>query len=226
MPGGKVLVNLGAGYVLIVTVQMSKFFYVRSLHKEIHFLLGYEPHLIQHLAKVHHFLGTADDLHQGGCSFEQHDVLTHNLIDARTLDLDGHLFSTHQSSAMNLSNAGRPQGIFVDIAEDLLPTAVVLLLYDLGNGFKGQGQSLCLELHKLLAVVRWQEIRTHAHDLTQLYKGRAQILQYRPEFLRGHAPHDLPLAQDIHHFLEARRSTGIFHTPLEKSLEHCHASGS
>ena len=121
---------------------------------------------------------------------------------------------------MHLGNAGRAQSLLIYVVENLLPAPFIFFLNNVYDRFKGQGQSLGLKLHQLLAVLRRQKIRAHAHNLAQLHKSRPQILKYCPDLLRGHAAHHLMLAQHPHHFPEARRSARIFNFSLKKTLEH------
>ena len=103
---------------------------VVGLHEEVHLLLGDRPHLVEDHAEVEDVLRVADDLQKRRRALHEHEVLAHDLVDARPLYLDDDLLAA-QHGTVHLRDARRAQRLLVDGLEDLVPAAVVLLLDDL-----------------------------------------------------------------------------------------------
>ena len=81
-----------AGDEGIVAVEMCKFLDVARLDEEVHLLLGDIPHLVHQRAKVHDIVA-ADETDEGGSALHEHEVGTHDLVDAGALHLDDDLLA-------------------------------------------------------------------------------------------------------------------------------------
>ena len=121
---------------------------------------------------------------------------------------------------MHLRDARRAQRLLIDGLEDLVPAAVVLLLDDLEDDGKRQRLRAGLQLHELIAVLRRQEVRPHAHDLAELDKCRAEVLEDLAELDWRHAAHDFALAQDTDHLAQAPGRACILYRILQEFIEH------
>ena len=165
-------VDLWAGDRVIVAVEMGELIDVIRLHQEVHFLLRDCPHLIEHHIEVEDVGRLVDDFEQRHSAPQEHDVLAHDLVDAGALHLDDDLLARHEDGEVHLRDARRAERFLVDVGKDLLPALVALVLDDFQNDGIRKRLRLSLQLHELVAVLRRQEVGTHAHDLPELYEGR------------------------------------------------------
>ena len=155
---------------------MRKFLDMARFDEKVHLLLGDIPHLVHQRAEVHDIVA-ADETDDRGSTLHEREVSTHNLMDAGTLHLDDDLLARGECCAVCLRDAGRAERRAVDRAKDLVPVAIVLLLDDGEDDGEGKRPCRRLELHQLIAVLRRQKVRAHAHDLAELDKCRTEILE-------------------------------------------------
>ena len=215
-------IDLGTAYEVGILIRMAELLDVVRLHDEIHLLLGDRPKLIEHHAEIHDILRRTEDLQDARRTLQEHDVLAHDVVHARSLHLDDDLLTVQEHGAMHLRNRSRTQRFFINRAEDARPATLILLLDDLLYDGKRQGVRLRLQFHKFIAVFLRQKIRTHAHDLPEFHESRSEIFQDQPQLLGRYAMHDVARAQDFNHLAQTRRRALILLAPrFAKSLcEH------
>ena len=199
----EVAVDIGAGHECLILVQMAELLDVIGLDEEIHLLLGDAPHLLEHHVEVDDILRVAHDAHEARGALQEHHVARHDLVDAGPLHLHDDALPRREHGAMHLRDGGRAEHLLVDGGKDLVPAAAVLLLDDLDDGRKRQRFRAVLQFHELVTILLRQEVRPHAHDLSELDERRPEVFEDVAELLRRHAAHDLVFPQDGDHLLEA-----------------------
>ena len=197
---------------------MRKFLDMTRLDEKVHLLLGDIPHLVHQRAEVHDIVA-ADETDESGGTLHEREVSTHNLMDAGTLHLDDNLLARGECGAVCLRDAGRAERRAVDRAKDLVPVTIVLLLDDGEDDGEGKRPCRRLELHQLIAVLRRQKVRAHAHDLAELDKCGAEILEDGAQFFRRETVDDVVTAQYRHHLTQPQCGAFVFGA-LQQCAKH------
>ena len=108
-----------------------EFFQVGGFGLKIHFLLGYHPHFIQHLVKIHQAAGRGVFQQLAGL-LQQHDIPAHDIMNALPLHLHHHPVAVLQDGGMGLSNGGAAQRLFIKGRKNLVQRTAVGFLHN-GN---------------------------------------------------------------------------------------------
>lgn len=134
---------------------------------------------------------------------------------AGTANLDGHHGAVEQLRLVDLADGRGAQGFIAEGGKELTNRLSQILL-DLGiNRLDVHGRNLRTQLHKRVAVVRGYVFTLLGSDLSDLDKGRAQVLQDIRDDFRRDAVIIIVLFQDGKDLLESSAGirSGLFWRP-------------
>ena len=113
-----------------IFVQSRKLFHVRSFCQEVHLILRYYPHFIQHLIHIHQ-TGHIDWRHQFDSPMQKCDVPGHGLVNALALHFYYYCLTAFQLCFMHLCNGCRTDRIFLNFFKHVLQLRTISMLNDL-----------------------------------------------------------------------------------------------
>ena len=134
--------DLRAGHIGHVLVELVEFAGIAGLDKEIHFLLGHRPHFVEDNAEIQGVSRARRRLEYAGRLAQQLDVPGHYVPDALPLHLYHHRRAVPQDGGVGLRDGGGAQRLPVEGGENPFQPGVILLLDDLPHLVEGHGADL------------------------------------------------------------------------------------
>ena len=131
------------------------------------------------------------------------DVLRHDLLHVRALDLDGHELARDEARLVHLRDRRRAQGNVVYCVEDLLDRGVVLGTQGLEHEVSVHRLHVGAQLRKLVAEGLGKDLGAHREDLARLHEGRAELLEELAERLGREPVEDVVVTRDREDLLQA-----------------------
>ena len=190
MDGGVLLVQNRSSYKRYILVPAGEFFHIGSLCQKVHLIPCDRPHLIQDKIQIGHALDT-DRRKKFHRFMKEGNISGHFFINALSLDFYYDLLPGFQNRCMHLGNGSRALRLLLNGREHSLPGAAVGLFNYIQYFLKRHWRHFRPEPHQLIAVALRKNIRMHGHNLSQLNKCGAQILQNQPQLLRRNAFRDI-----------------------------------
>ena len=201
--------------LLVVNAVLLEEAGVLRLHPEVQLLVLHLFQFFDHRQQVDHLLvvlaGVADGVDQPCQLLQQHEILPHHVRDQRPLHLRDHLRAVLQHREVGLSDGCRPQGLVLELQEDVVDLPAGLLLDHRLGDLRVQLLHVLPQLFQLLAVALRQHVHTAGHDLADLNVGRSQVLKRCAQLHRRKAVGVEVVLGEHRHDLGSARLLQLFH---------------
>ena len=201
-------VRLRALEELAPRVVAAELLEVAGLDEEVGLLAEGLPQLVHHALEVEELVGPHEAAEPAGERAHDGDVLGHNLLHMRPLDLDGHELARDQARLVHLGDRGGAEGVVVDGVEDVLDGAVVLGSQGREDRVAIHGLHVRAQAGELACERRRENLRAHGEDLACLDEGGAQLLEHVAQALGREAVENVVAADDGEHLADAAQARG------------------